>query len=136
MRKTALLAFTGAAIIALTATFASAYSYRRPQDAATPGAPVQTNQSQASSAETDVNFAWNGMEAPAYSYGYALNMPADGNWRWIEARCYGTRDGQTCVDGHWLRRAPGRCEEVSTHAVRRGQYIRIVPNGPVSTCRR
>jgi hypothetical protein len=136
MRKTALLAFTGAAIIALTATFASAYSYRRPQDAATPGAPVQTSQTQATSAENDVNFAWNGTEALAYSYGYALNMPADGNWRWIEARCYGTRDGQTCVDGHWLRRAPGRCEEVSTHAVRRGQYIRIVPNGLVSTCRR
>jgi hypothetical protein len=136
MRKTALLALTGAAIIALTATFASAYSYRRPQDAATPGAPVQANQTQAPSAQNDVNVAWNGMEAPAYSYGYALNMPADGNWRWIEARCYGTRDGQTCVDGHWLRRAPGLCEEVSTHAVRRGQYIRIVPNGPVSTCRR
>jgi hypothetical protein len=136
MRKTALLAMSGAVIIALTATVASAYSYRRPQDAATPGAPIQANQSQAPSAETDVNFAWNGTEAPAYSYGYALNMPADGNWRWIEARCYGTRDGQTCVDGHWLRRAPGRCEEVSSHAVRRGQYIRIVPNGPVSTCRR
>jgi hypothetical protein len=136
MRRTALLAISGAIIIALTATIASAYSYRRPQDAATPGAPVQNSQSPAPSSETDVNFAWNGMEAPAYSYGYALNIPADGNWRWIEARCYGTRDGQTCVDGHWLRRAPGRCEEVSSHAVRRGQYIRIVPNGPVSTCRR
>jgi hypothetical protein len=139
MRRTALLAVAGAAIIALTATFASAYSYRRPQDAATPGAPVQTYQNggaHAPSAQNDVNFAWNGMEGPAYSYGYALNMPADGNWRWIEPRCYGTRDGQTCVDGHWLRRAPGRCEEVTSHAVRRGQYIRIMPNGPVSTCRR
>jgi hypothetical protein len=136
MRKTALFALAGAAIIGFTATVASAYAYRRPQDSATPGAPVQTSQSQTPSAQNDVNFAWNGMEGPAYSYGYALNMPADGNWRWIEPRCYGTRDGQTCVDGHWLRRVPGRCEEVSSHSVRRGQYIRIVPNGPVSTCRR
>jgi hypothetical protein len=143
MRKTALIAVTGVALIVLSATLASAYSYRRPQDSATPGAPVQTNQQmgqqsghQTPSASNDVNFAWNGMEGPAYSYGYALNMPADGNWRWIEPRCYGTRDGQTCVDGHWLRRAPGRCEEVSSHSVRRGNYIRIVPGGPVSTCRR
>jgi hypothetical protein len=136
MRRTALFACAGAALITLSATIASAYSYRRPQDAAIPGAPVQVSGSHPPSAQNDVNFAWNGMEGPSYSYGYALNMPADGNWRWIEARCYGTRDGQTCVDGHWLRRSPGRCEEVSSHAVRRGQYIRIVPNGPVSTCRR
>jgi hypothetical protein len=138
MRRTALFAAAGAALILVTATFASAYSYRRPQDAATPGAPVQApgNTNGTRSAQNDVNFAWNGMEGPAYSYGYALNMPADGNWRWIEPRCYGTRDGQTCVEGHWLRRAPGRCEEVTSHAVRRGQYIRIMPTGPVSTCRR
>jgi hypothetical protein len=139
MRTTALFACITASLITFSATFASAYAYRRPQDAATPGAPVQSqsgNGGHNQSAQNDVNFAWSGMEGPAYSYGYALNMPADGNWRWIEARCYGTRSGQTCVDGHWLRRAPGRCEEVSSHAVRQGQYIRIVPNGPVNTCRR
>jgi hypothetical protein len=139
MRKTALFASACAAIMLLSATIASAYSYRRPQDAATPGAPVQTNQYSgfhASRAQNGVNIAWNGIEGPFYSYGYALNIPADGNWRWIEARCYETRDGQTCVDGHWLRRSPGQCEEVSSHAVRQGQYIRIVPTGPVNTCRR
>lgn len=139
MRRTALFAAFSAGLVLLSATIASAYSYRRPQDAATPGAPIQSHlngSAHAQSAQNDVNFAWNGMEGPAYSYGYALNMPADGNWRWIEARCYGTRSGQTCVDGHWLRRTPGRCEEVSGHAVRQGQYIRVVPGGAVSTCRR
>jgi hypothetical protein len=149
MRRTALLACLAAGLVTFTATLAAAYSYRRPQDAATPGAPVQVQNGhsqnghsqngmdhQGQSAAGDVNFAWNGMEGPAYSYGYALNMPADGNWRWIEARCYGARSGQVCVDGHWLRRTPGRCEEVSSHSVRQGQYIRIVPNGPVNTCRR
>lgn len=139
MRRTALLALTGAALIMTIATVANAYAYRRPQDAATPGAPVQSGQDGSSylpSAQNDVTLAWNGVEAPAYSYGYALSMPADGNWRWIEARCYGTRTGQTCVDGHWLRRIAGRCEEVSSHSVRQGQYIRIVPNGRVNTCRR
>jgi hypothetical protein len=139
MRKMGLLAVTLATIVLVSASLANAYSYRRPQDAATPGAPVQsqTNGSQQSaSAQTDVNFAWNGMEGPSYSYGYALNMPADGNWRWIEARCYQARSGEVCVEGHWLRRAPGHCEEVSSHAVRQGQYIRIVPAGTVNTCRR
>jgi hypothetical protein len=139
MRRTALIACFAAGLVTFSATVAAAYSYRRPQDAATPGAPVQFQNGhghQGQSGANDVNFAWNGMEGPAYSYGYALNMPADGNWRWIEARCYGTRSGQTCVDGHWLRRTPGRCEEVSSHSVRQGQYIRIVPNGPVNTCRR
>jgi hypothetical protein len=139
MRRIALISCLAAGLVTFSATLAAAYSYRRPQDAATPGAPVQTSSngsSYAPSAQNDVNFAWNGMEGPAYSYGYALNMPADGNWRWIEARCYGTRGGQTCVDGHWLRRSPGRCEEVSSHAVRQGQYIRVVPNGPVNTCRK
>ena len=138
MRRTALFACFAAGLVSFSATIAGAYSYRRPQDAATPGAPVQhqNGQQSAPSAQNDVNFAWNGMEGPAYSYGYALNMPADGNWRWIEARCYGARSGQVCVDGHWLRRQSGRCEEVSSHAVRQGQYIRIVPNGPVNTCRR
>lgn len=139
MRRTALLSCLAAGLVTFSATIAAAYSYRRPQDAATPGAPVQNQNGhghQGQSAQNDVNFAWNGLEGPAYSYGYALNMPADGNWRWIEARCYGTRSGQTCVDGHWLRRTPGRCEEVSSHSVRQGQYIRIVPNGPVNTCRR
>jgi hypothetical protein len=139
MRKTALFALAGTALVLFSATLANAYSYRRPQDAATPGAPVQVqgqNGSHAPSAQNDVNFAWNGMEGPAYSYGYALNMPADGNWRWIEPRCYQARGGDVCIEGHWLRRSPGRCEEVSSHAVRQGQYIRIVPNGRVNTCRR
>jgi hypothetical protein len=138
MRTNALFIAATAGLVLFSATVASAYAYRRPQDAATPGAPIQTQTSghPVQTAQNDVNFAWNGMEGPAYSYGYALNMPADGNWRWIEARCYTTRNGQTCIDGHWLRRSPGRCEEVSSHAVRQGQYIRIMPNGPVSTCRR
>jgi hypothetical protein len=139
MRTIALFAIAAATCAIVSASVANAYSYRRPQDAATPGAPVQSRAPtghQTPSAQNDVNFAWNGMEGPSYSYGYALNMPADGNWRWIEARCYQTRSGETCIDGHWLRRAPGRCEEVSSHAVRQGQYIRIVPTGPVNTCRR
>jgi hypothetical protein len=86
--------------------------------------------------DTVVFAAENGMEGPSYAYGYALNVPADGNWRWIEARCYGARDGRVCVDGHWVRRRSGQCEEVSGHTVRRGGYIRVVPAGTVNACRR
>ena len=133
------------ALICLSASWAEAGAYRRPQDAAVPGVPVppgsggswQTRATPAGfPAGTDVAFAWNGMEGPAYSYGYALNLPPDGNWRWIEPRCYDGRSGQVCVDGHWIRRQAGQCEEVSGHVVRQGRYIRVVPPGQVSTCRR
>ncbi len=147
------LAFSG--LVILASVSAEAGAYRRPMDAAKVAAPIP-NQEDGSSyrdqngrnsqrgrttpagypAETEVNFAWNGMEGPAYGYGYTLNLPADGNWRFIEPRCYGSRTGQVCVDAHWVRRKPGRCEEVSAHSVRRGNYIRMVPPGPVSGCRR
>ncbi len=142
-------------VVALTGVSAEAGAYRRPMDAASVAAPIP-NQGVSSygqgentahpsggrttpagyPAETEVNFAWNGMEGPAYGYGYSLNLPADGNWRFIEPRCYGSRTGQVCVDGHWVRRKPGRCEEVTAHSVRRGNYIRMVPQGPVASCRR
>jgi len=147
------LAFGG--LVILVSVSAEAAAYRRPMDAAKVAAPIP-NQGDVYSyhdqngrnsqrgrttpagypAETEVNFAWNGMEGPAYGYGYTLNLPADGNWRFIEPRCYGSRTGQVCVDAHWVRRKPGRCEEVSAHSVRRGNYIRMVPPGPVSGCRR
>jgi hypothetical protein len=134
MRKIATISVLLAAGAMLTASLANAHAYRRPQDSATPGAPVQSHQL---APQSGVNFSWNGLEAPAYSYGYALNTPSDGNWRWIEPRCYSTSNGnQTCVEGHWLRRSAGRCEEVTAHSVRRGNYIRVVPAGTVSTCRR
>ena len=142
-------------LVVLASVSAEAGAYRRPIDAASVAAPIPSQDdfsgyqdpnggsSQRSGstpagypAETEVNFAWNGMEGPAYGYGYTLNLPADGNWRFIEPRCYGSRTGQVCVDAHWVRRKPGRCEEVSAHSVRRGNYIRMVPPGPVSGCRR
>ena len=142
-------------LVVLASVSAEAGAYRRPIDAASVAAPIPSQDdfsgyqdpaggsSQRSRstpagypAETEVNFAWNGMEGPAYGYGYTLNLPADGNWRFIEPRCYGSRTGQVCVDAHWVRRKPGRCEEVSAHSVRRGNYIRMVPPGPVSGCRR
>ncbi len=147
------LAFSG--LVILASVSAEAGAYRRPMDAAKVTAPIpnqgdvysdhdQNGRNSTRSrttpagypAETEVNFAWNGMEGPAYGYGYTLNLPADGNWRFIEPRCYGSRTGQVCVDAHWVRRKPGRCEEVSAHSVRRGNYIRMVPPGPVSGCRR
>lgn len=142
-------------LVALASVSAEAGAYRRPMDAASVAAPIpnqdvssygqgeHTGRSNSGRttptgypAETEVNFAWNGMEGPAYGYGYTLNLPADGNWRFIEPRCYGTRTGQVCVEGHWVRRKPGRCEEVTAHSVRRGNYIRMVPPGPVASCRR
>lgn len=142
-------------LIVLTSTIAEAGAYRRPMDAANVSAPISSQDASTQDsdqgdrrsqggrttpagypAETDVNYAWNGMEGPAYGYGYTLNLPADGNWRFIEPRCYGGRSGQVCVDGHWVRRKPGRCEEVTAHSVRRGNYIRMVPPGPVAGCRR
>lgn len=149
------LALAIGGLVVLSATVAEAGAYRRPMDAAGVAAPMPSSevdrgheaQSDRSPqggrttpagypAETDVNLAWNGMEGPSYGYGYMLNLPADGNWRFIEPRCYGGRTGQVCVDGHWVRRKPGRCEEVSAHSVRRGNYIRMVPPGPVAGCRR
>ncbi|WP_085338946.1 hypothetical protein [Aquidulcibacter paucihalophilus] len=142
-------------LMAFASVSAEAGAYRRPMDAASVAAPIpnqnvsshgQGEDADRSSnrrttpagypAETEVNFAWNGMEGPAYGYGYTLNLPSDGNWRFIEPRCYGSRTGQVCVDGHWVRRKPGRCEEVTAHSVRRGNYIRMVPLGPVAGCRR
>jgi hypothetical protein len=142
-------------LIVLTSTIVEAGAYRRPMDAANVSAPIPSQDASTQDAdqgerrsqggrttpagypaETDVNYAWNGMEGPAYGYGYTLNLPADGNWRFIEPRCYGGRSGQVCVDGHWVRRKPGRCEEVTAHSVRRGNYIRMVPPGPVAGCRR
>ncbi|MCA3698134.1 hypothetical protein [Aquidulcibacter sp.] len=152
-RLNLVLAFGG--LVVLASVSAEAGAYRRPMDAANVAAPIPSQYDSSSyqdqnghnsnrsrttpsgyPAETDVNFAWNGMEGPAYGYGYTLNMPADGNWRFIEPRCYGSRTGQVCVDGHWVRRKPGRCEEVTAHSVRRGNYIRMVPPGPVASCRR
>jgi hypothetical protein len=129
MRRSVLvgIAMAGALAGALVVASAHAGGYRRPVDAAVPGAPAGAG---------GPVLAWNGLEAPAYAYGHVLNLPADGNWRWIEARCHDSRQGRVCTDGHWVRRAPGACEEVSAHTVRRGNYIRMVPTGPVNTCRR
>ena len=132
MGRSALIACFATGLITLTSTVADAYAYRRPQDAATAGVSVQSQ----NGAPHTHSVRNNNAEAPSYTYAYALAMPADGNWRWIEARCFDARTGSVCVDGHWLRRAPGRCEEVSSHTVRQGQYIRIVLKGQVNTCRR
>lgn len=136
-------AIAGATIAAITllALAAPAQNYRRPADAAVTPAPnfapgdARARQSGQSSIARPVA-AWNGMEGPAYGYGYALNLPADGNWRWIDPRCYDSGQGQICVEGHWIRRGQGGCEEVSAHQVRRGNYIRMVPAGQVASCRR
>lgn len=133
------LALGAAALIAAVALAhvgaAEAQNYRRPADtAATPApAPPGDPRSGRGSAAT---VTLTGVEAPAYGYGYATVLPADGRWRWIDARCYASGSGQqVCVDGHWVRRQPGQCEEVSAHQVRRGNYIRLVPAGPVASCR-
>ena len=81
------------------------------------------------------NYAYNGQEAVPYSYGYSFNMPNDAKWRWIAERCFSSGNGNTCISGHWIRRVPGRCEETTSHNIRRGNYIQIVPAGTVSTCR-
>ena len=138
MGRSAPIACFATGLITLTSTVADAYAYRRPQDSATAGVSVQSQNGapHTHNGRGNMNLASNNTQAPPYAYAYALAMPADGNWRWIEARCIDARNGSVCVDGHWLRRAPGRCEEVSSHTVRQGQYIRIVPKGPVNTCRR
>jgi hypothetical protein len=142
-------------LVVLASVSAEAGAYRRPVDAASVASPKPSQGSTSSDqdqngrishsgrpssaaypTETGVNLAWNGMEGPAYGYGYMLSLPADGNWRFIEPRCYSSSSGQVCVDGHWVRRKPGLCEEVTAHSVRRGNYIRMVPTGPVASCRR
>lgn len=132
MRRTAIVAFGIVTLTALTATAAQAYAHRRVQDVATANAPVASGPAQGGNTSF---VAWTGLEAPAYAYGYALGLPADSNWRWIEERCYPSRAGKICVDGHWVRKQAGRCEEVSGHVIRRGNYIRTVPAGQVTACR-
>jgi hypothetical protein len=134
MRRTApaLAAMLSLGLLA-AAPVADAQNYRRPVNAAVPQAPAYPPGDPRTPAP---GFALNGFEAPAYGYGYVLNMPADGNWRWIDDRCYQAGSGrQTCVQGHWVRRAPGQCEEVSAHTVRTGSYVRLVPAGQVASCR-
>jgi hypothetical protein len=137
------VAIVATAALALSVAAASAQNYRRPADTAVtpapsfapshaPGDPRSARQQPSSRPVA----AWNGMEGPAYGYGYAANLPADGNWRWIDPRCYDSSQGRVCVDGHWIRRGQSGCEEVSSHQVRRGNYVRIVPAGQVASCRR
>lgn len=117
--------------IILFAQTVNAQAYRRYNDAAMTSAPRQG----ASAENSQTRFAYNGHEAAPYAYGYSFNLPNDGNWRYIEPRCYNSASGNTCVDGHWIRKQAGRCEEVTSHSVRTGNYVRIVRAGAVSTCR-
>jgi hypothetical protein len=119
------LALMATALGFCLASTADAGALRRPADAMSAGVPLNVG----------TIATGTGMEAPAYAHGYAFALPADGNWRWIEPRCREVQGGVACVEGHWVRRVPGRCEEVSAHAIRRGGYIRFVPAGPVSGCR-
>ncbi|MCU0882896.1 MAG: hypothetical protein MUF14_09540, partial [Hyphomonadaceae bacterium] len=109
----AVTAFATAAVI-VAASAASAQNYRRPADTAVTPAPrlapafAPGDPRMRPGRSGDVRpMAWNGTEGPAYGYGYALNLPADGNWRWIDARCYDSGQGRVCVDGHWIRRGQG-----------------------------
>ena len=123
---------------------AHAQNYRRPADTAVAPPPVGQADHRANPAEPHAPRhnkyhgagTWNGLEAPAYGYGYALNLPPDGNWRWISDRCYTGGQQQICVQGHWVRKRGSACEEVSAHQIRRGNYVRMVPAGPVTGCRR
>lgn len=125
-----------AAAVALSHTSAAeAQNYRRPADTAATPAPAPPGDPRSGRGGGGV-ITLTGVEAPAYGYGYATVLPDDGRWRWIDARCYASNGGErVCVDGHWVRRQPGQCEEVSAHQVRRGNYIRLVPAGPVASCR-
>jgi hypothetical protein len=129
-------------VAALAAGTAVAQTYRRPADTAVTPAPrpapsfAPGDPRMGTGRSGDARpVGWNGTEGPAYGYGYAANLPADGNWRWIDPRCYDSGQGRMCVDGHWIRRGRGGCEEVSAHQVRRGNYVRIVPAGRVASCR-
>ncbi len=83
------------------------------------------------------NVAYNlsGQEAAPYAYSYVNSLPNDGHWRWVEERCYNSSSGQTCVEGHWVRKVGNSCEEVSSHSVRTGNYIKIIAGGRSPNCR-
>ena len=135
--KTASIAIMVSGLI-LATSIAKAQSYRRANDARITAAP-QYGQTDDNERAYSAAIALNGYEVPpyayGYAYGYAYNLPSDGNWRFIERRCYGSANGTTCVDAHWVRHKSGQCEETSAHSVRSGSYIRIVPAGRVSSCR-
>lgn len=81
-------------------------------------------------------YALNGQEIAPYAYGYVANLPSDGNWRWIEERCYQTKKGTSCIEGHWVRKNGKSCEEVSGHTIKTGKYTKIIKGGNADTCRK
>lgn len=117
------LSFGVALIIAPALAVSQAY-YRVDNSTKTPAPIAMAGQ-----------FAMNGQEIVPYAYGYVNSLPEDGNWRYIDARCYQSKKGQTCIDAHWIRKQKGKCEEVTAHYVRTGNYLKLVPAGKVSTCK-
>lgn len=85
--------------------------------------------------KNNVVYNTSGQEIAPYAYSYVNSMPNDGHWRWVEERCYNTSSGQTCVEGHWVRKVGNACEEVSSHSVRTGNYIKIIAGGRSPNCR-
>ncbi len=111
---------------------ANAQAYYRVEAAVKTPAPLPNN------SNNDYNnfFALNGQEIAPYAYGYASNLPNDGNWRWIEERCYKSKKGTTCVEGHWVRKNAKSCEEISGHTIKTGKYTKIIKGGTADTCRK
>ncbi len=93
------------------------------------------NISPAPSIKGETRFGANGQEAAPNAYGYITNLPNDGNWRYIEPRCYKSSEGNVCVDGHWVRKKGNACEETTSHSVKQGNYTRIVNAGSAASCR-
>lgn len=123
-------AIIGSALLAASVVPTSliAQNYQRVTEASMTPAPRNSN-------NNNMGITLNGQEAVPYAYGYSFSMPSDSKWRFIAERCINSADGNTCISGHWIRRIPGRCEEVTSHTIRRGNYIQIVQAGPVATCR-
>lgn len=134
VKKSVLLLVSMGVLIGLSSASPNtthAQNYQRITEASMPPAPINNNSNNGNTS----NFGLSGQEAAPYAYGYSFNMPSDGKWRFIAERCFSSSEGNTCVSGHWIRRVQGRCEETTAHNIRRGNYIQIIPAGPVSTCR-
>lgn len=124
--KIARIAFIILGICSINSQVSAQAYYRVQAETKTPAPKPNNNGTQ--------YFALNGQEIVPYAYGYVSNLPDDNNWRWIDERCYKSRKGTTCVQGHWVKKSGKSCEQVTGHTIKTGKYTRVINGGKVNTC--
>jgi hypothetical protein len=129
VKNTVILALISIGAIFPFGTNANAQAYYRVEAQQMAPAP------QFGTNDNNVGFNMWGQEIAPYAYNYTSKLPNDGNSRWIDERCFQSSRGQTCIEGHWVKKSAKKCEEVSQHTIKTGNYTKIVAAGRVANCR-